>query len=111
MCTSHDPFSKLQGGAEALARYACLMHMRHAWCHCLSHRLLLEILNARTSTACLPCIQFCRLKGLSGRRLVQAIAERFAMEGATIHLAARTKSQLEEVEYLSCMLVLLAHHL
>lgn len=32
------------------------------------------------------------------------------MEGATIHLAARTKSQMEEVGDLSCMLMLLAHH-
>ena len=33
------------------------------------------------------------------------------MEGATIHLAARTKSQLEEVSHLSCKLVLPGHHL
>ena len=33
------------------------------------------------------------------------------MEGATIHLAARTKSQMEEVSDPSCMLVLFGHHL
>ena len=31
-----DAVFNLQGGAEALAKYACLMHMRHAWRHAVT---------------------------------------------------------------------------